>query len=878
VAGSFRQSWSFGQSFSSGSSEEKTRGRGESPEDKSKKDFVSRLCIAGASVTAAIAIAINIETVVAGEAHPLMANIRLGAMAVLIILALLYERTWGLTRTFKLMFPSGMLCVGVFIAVTSRPLDSWHLFGVLMLDFVAVMQSDEDELALQALSIALFLGYVVYICFHTFSVNGTGPQIHPIKYDDDYHWGSQLVCNIVPVALNFLLIMSYARDLRRETKRARTSVELASEVAKALNNFDLEAAQGLLRTDSEDEELPICKQLRQLIHSLRVYRPFLPNYLFPQNVGNDSDPTGGAISKAMWGKPTCWDHAASAAMRLRDPEYSLNDFHSDVEAAFPELKLYGEGSVCSSGRTCTEEYQRTLGALYSIYCIARLDIDGKEIFSFGVDPQGKPLAADLLAACGSDPADRRHVFYRLMDWDRMLELFVRAGLLLKRQGLRNSDRSMATTYSTAFTATSRAMSGVGKTSTSMSEAGVLVVPATMGSVVSERALTVRSNASHVGPGRTRMYVDVERMTAFLALTAVHDVMKNTALLPTVHERHAPYEGIADGDRIHDHDLGLRYIMEHFPGLLPSFNGLGPAQRAAVFFTQGKMGFNNGWLVQGEAPPGALFSKFKEVITVGGASDSDISFYFAHWLTDLAGAEPFGDRPWPGSEKFALKFPLKVLNAFLDSFNYVHTLGLYSEVQVMEDYLRGRWLSLGLQADACPEGCAVASMRLALMAQGFEHAAVAALEGLPSQDRDLLATEMARTGLQAQFASAPAEVCERPVGPALLVYYAPALIQTAGPEHVGGALLVLAAVFRAARDLFPLEATPQAVESTVVIRIDALKALTPPEVCAGGPWVLQRTSMGDAIVSRRQTSDAGDNVSDAGPAVSIIKLQGLEGLE
>lgn len=73
-------------------------------------------------------------------------------------MALLYERTWGLTRTFKLMFPSGMSCVGVFVAVTSRPLDSWHLFGVLMLDFVAFMQSDEDELALQALSTALFLG------------------------------------------------------------------------------------------------------------------------------------------------------------------------------------------------------------------------------------------------------------------------------------------------------------------------------------------------------------------------------------------------------------------------------------------------------------------------------------------------------------------------------------------------------------------------------------------------------------------------------------------------------------------------------------------------------------------------------------------------
>merc|ERR1719221_1736416 len=33
----------------------------------------------------------------------------------------------------------------------------------------------------------------------------------------------------------------------------------------------------------------------------------------------------------MWGKPTCWDSAEAAAMRLRDPEYSLHDFHSHVD-------------------------------------------------------------------------------------------------------------------------------------------------------------------------------------------------------------------------------------------------------------------------------------------------------------------------------------------------------------------------------------------------------------------------------------------------------------------------------------------------------------------------------------------------------------------
>ncbi|CAK0869862.1 unnamed protein product [Prorocentrum cordatum] len=748
-------------------------------EEMTKNLFVARLCTAALVCLIAIAGYLNLAPVLIEGIGPPFAitNIKLGAMAGLFISGMMHQRIWGLTRFFKVAFPLGMISIGAFIAITGRPLDSWHMFAVLVFDFIAVMQSDEDESALHGLSIALFLAYVVYVFFHTCSVDGIGPQIHLIDHGSDYDLSSQLLCNIVPVLLNLLLIMSYSRDQRRDSKRSRASVELASQVAKALNNFDLEGAQSLLEERPDSEDLPICTHLEQLVDSLRVFRPFLPNYLFPQNVGNDSDPTHGAVSQAMWGKPTCWDSAATAAMRLRDPEYSLNDFRTDVTAAFPEMQLYSMGSRFSSGRTGSEEYQRTLGALYSVYCIARLDIDGKDILSFGVDAQGKAVRATASAGC--DPDEKRHMFYKSMDWDRMLELFIRAGLLLRRPvktgGFVDKDYGTASGPSSDAAVLHKAsapMSPSDRPSIDRAEDQVLATGTTVGSsitAVSGLSMGKRSTgASGIHVGRTRVRVDVERMTAFLALTAIHDVMKNSSLLPTVHAMHAPYHGIGEGDLISDHDVALMYIMEHFPGLLPSFHGLGPAQRAVVFFTQGKMGFNNGWLVQGEAPPGALFSQFKEVITMGGASDSDISFYFAHWLTDLAGAEPFDERPWPGSEKFALKFPLKVLNAFLDSFTYVLQLSFFSEVQVMEEYLLGRWLALGLTAEAV-EGCAVASMRLALMAQGFEAAAVAALEALPAQDRDVLAAELARTGAPAQFDGAPAEVRERPAGPALLVY-------------------------------------------------------------------------------------------------------------
>merc|ERR1712136_738479 len=187
----------------------------------------------------------------------------------------------------------------------------------------------------------------------------------------------------------------------------------------------------------------------------------------------------------------------------------------------------------------------------------------------------------------------------------------------------------------------------------------------------------------------------DRVVAMLVLTAIHDVMKNTALIPSVLPQHAPYQGYLAEEPINDHDMSLAYVLEFFPTLLPSYQCLEPGQRAPVLFTQGKMGFNNGWLVQGEAPPSILFSKFKQVITRGRASNVDISFYLVHWLTDLVGAEAYDGRPWPGAEKFTIQFPVRVLASFIDSFGFVDRLAVQSEVEVMEDYLSNRWEERGL---------------------------------------------------------------------------------------------------------------------------------------------------------------------------------------
>jgi len=92
-------------------------------------------------------------------------------------------------------------------------------------------------------------------------------------------------------------------------------------------------------------------------------------------------------------------------------------------------------------------------------------------------------------------------------------------------------------------------------------------------------------------------------------------------------------------------------------------------------------------------------------------------------------------------------------------------------------------------------------------------------------------------------------------------------------QVGRALLVLAAVYRAARELFPLETSPQAVERTVVIRIDALKVLTPMEISARGFWFLRQTSQDDAVAEHIPLGQA-DSIT-GGASIEIPDMQLVE---
>jgi hypothetical protein len=257
----------------------------------------------------------------------------------------------------------------------------------------------------------------------------------------------------------------------------------------------------------------------------------------------------------------------------------------------------------------------------------------------------------------------------------------------------------------------------------------------------------------------------------------------------------------------------------------------------------------GWLVQGEAPPSPLFRAFRKVVLSGNYSHSDIAFYFVHWFSDLAGSEPY---PMQGCEKFVLKFPQRVLGNFVESMPVVWNLGPKSETEVYEDYLVWRWENHEPSLGAPPTGRgAIAKLRLVLMAQANSQDVLGQFKSLPEEDKQLLSDELSMTGCQDQlYQREPGDHKYRSKGPALLIYYAPALLQTSGKKDPRGVLHILAEVYRQSRVLWPLEDDPDVANKSVIIRIDAIKDLDPSEITnpeTGCNWLLARNSSVDGQV-------------------------------
>jgi len=523
-------------------------------------------------------------------------------------------------------------------------------------------------------------------------------------------------------------------------------------------------------------------------------------------------PPSSMLWAALDGAQTDWNVAKKIVARIQDPAYSLREYFDDLRA-FPELNLYlledNEAAALSSGRSIGDEYQRTLGAFFAIYWLMRLHIDGKDGFAFGVDDEWKPQSAASNDESRLFPKEKRVAFQKNGRWDYFRRLLLDAGLV-----------------------------------------------------------------KQTADGKTQVVED--RLVALLALTAIHDIMKMGLLLPEVQADHAPYKGYQSGDKIADHDHALGYVMDHFPSALPSFRDLGQVEKRAVQFTQCNLCFNHGWFVQAEAPPGAVFTKFREALIVdhkSSISQPDVALYFVHWLTDLAGAEP---TPLGGCGKFVVKFPLPVLNSFLRSFEFVEKIATNSETEVMEEYLKMRWTEHTPSPGPLPQGdSAVAKMRLLCMAQMNAAPVLKGFEELYEEDRQMLSVEMGRTGCMTQSYSAdvvPAEVRASPVGPAFLIYYGPAFLQSLGNDLGVKRLALLAEVYRCARLLWP--AATNKTGTTVIVRIDMIKALSSTEIQQvmkdGDMWLMVKHNDSEAFIERSSKKKLNKMIMSSQP-VQILDL-------
>eukprot|EP00927_Polykrikos_kofoidii_P053515 TRINITY_DN48127_c0_g1_i1.p1 TRINITY_DN48127_c0_g1~~TRINITY_DN48127_c0_g1_i1.p1 ORF type:complete len:1349 (-),score=231.37 TRINITY_DN48127_c0_g1_i1:29-4075(-) len=511
------------------------------------------------------------------------------------------------------------------------------------------------------------------------------------------------------------------------------------------------------------------------------------------------------LVRAMQGRTADWKKIRNMATVIRNPSYSLKQFFEDCVNSFPELWLFFEGSggrpvrdgkpgngvQTSSGLAAEAEYQRTVGALFTVYWMLRLDVDGCIGFCYGAHPDWTPTRKDETLSADQVPKDtpfskmasmeKRASFMNSMDWNQFEDLVHRAGCSV--------------------------------------------------------------DALH----------GTKRVMALLCLTAFHDIMKLPALQPIVQPGHAPYHGFEAGVRIHDHDLALSYVLEHFPNLLPSYAGLDLPERRALLFTQGKMQFNHGWFVQAEAPPGGMLSKFKSVLE-GGAEQADIDLYFLHWVTDLAGAEA---TPLGGAEKLVLKFPHHVLASFLWSIPFLRSLTSMTETALVEEYLEARWAAM-LPNDPVPsDWTCIACMRLALMAQAEDtHMVVDAFRSLPAVDQSCLVTELSRTGCVNQTFKRHYVMG----GPAFLIYYSPALLQrnNKSKESLGKALRTLCVVLRGARAIWPMSLKNQG--STVVIPIGELQTQAIDQIVRdpGGEfrsvWIILRSNDLEGTVTLCKAGD------------------------
>jgi len=149
---------------------------------------------------------------------------------------------------------------------------------------------------------------------------------------------------------------------------------------------------------------------------------------------------------------------------------------------------------------------------------------------------------------------------------------------------------------------------------------------------------------------------------------------------------------------------------------------------------------------------------------------------------------------------------------------------------------------------------MALMRLVIMAQGDSNSVIRHFGRLSKADQQVLSQELAMTGIADQHFQR--DSLRETRGPAILVYYSPALMQKAGKKDPLAALHILAEVFRRARVLWPLRDSEEDGNKTVIVRIDVLKDddTAGASLKSNEQFVLQKLTGKDGQVKRMSANE------------------------
>ena len=423
------------------------------------------------------------------------------------------------------------------------------------------------------------------------------------------------------------------------------------------------------------------------------------------------------------------------------------------------------------------------------------------------------------SAAKPDPFEQRMRLYEQTPWDHLRQLVIGAGLG-RYSGWRPAGKVRRASGAAGGGATGGGLSGV---------------------------------AAEIG---RKWEVVPERVVALSVLVVISGLLKVTALMPSVLPEHEAFRGFQANELINDPRAALAYILERFPSCFPSYQQLLPQSQHAIRFVHARTELNPGWLVQAEAPPAALFSRFKHALLREGGMGADISLYFVHWIAELGATRA---RPLRGSETFVFRFPQHVLERFIFSFQYVGDLATQTETRVNERYLEARW-----EQDCSPFGLGreggaggVALMRLSVhMQQNAERLAlVRAFRRAPADVVAMLAREMSLTGLAEQvYAGCDAAEPQRP---AIVVMYAPQFLRNmARRDDALEGLCILAEVYRVMRTLWPRDGGGPP-DGTVTARIEQLRDMTTEQIMGvytgnllyGQGWFMSRRGQSESMVER-----------------------------